>query len=231
MHFLKLVKFSRWAQSGIVNKKSEPKKYFCSCAQIGGKSPGRGKKVDSELRSGIPVSPAPDSKSALGTCRSPCNMTMVTPPSQNYLKNLKIIYLQILNIVRSFLLVMIITIMFIVKPSPPMVSGPAVRATPEQTVSFTCKSHGFSPRNISLICFKNGNRPVWIQRETAFPTASPAQPRCCWPREMFTPRSSARWPASPCRGALLSMGLPTCPRPSEVDAPHVNSSPHLPPRP
>ena len=187
--------------------------------------------MDSELRSGIPVSPAPDSKSALGTCRSPCNMTMVTPPSQNYLKNLKIIYLQILNIVTSFLLVMKITVMFIVKPSPPMVSGPAVRATPEQTVSFTCKSHGFSPRNISLICFKNGNRPVWIQRETAFPTASPAQPRCCWPREMFTPRSSARWPASPCRGALLSMGLPTCPRPSEVDAPHVNSSPHLPPRP
>ena len=106
--------------------------------------------MDSELRSGIPVSPAPDSKSALGTCRSPRNMTMVTLPSQNYLKNLKIIYLQILNIVTSFLLVMKITIMFIVKPSPPMVSGPTVRATPEQTVSFTCKSHGFSPRNISL---------------------------------------------------------------------------------
>ncbi|XP_055399142.1 tyrosine-protein phosphatase non-receptor type substrate 1-like [Bubalus kerabau] len=43
------------------------------------------------------------------------------------------------------------------KPSPPMVSGPAVRATPEQTVSFTCTSHGFSPRNISLKWFKNGN--------------------------------------------------------------------------
>ena len=74
-------------------------------------------------------------------------------------------------------------------------------------------------------------RPVWIQRETAFPTASPAQPRCCWPRGMFTPRSSARWPISPCRGALLSMGLPTCLRLSKVDAPHVSSSPHLPPRP
>ncbi|XP_057575722.1 signal-regulatory protein beta-1-like [Hippopotamus amphibius kiboko] len=43
------------------------------------------------------------------------------------------------------------------KPSPPMVSGPAVRASPEQTVSFTCTSHGFSPRNISLKWFKNGN--------------------------------------------------------------------------
>ncbi|XP_026934522.1 tyrosine-protein phosphatase non-receptor type substrate 1 isoform X2 [Sagmatias obliquidens] len=43
------------------------------------------------------------------------------------------------------------------KPSPPVVSGPTVRVTPEQTVSFTCKSHGFSPRNISLKWFKNGN--------------------------------------------------------------------------
>ncbi|XP_043739629.1 tyrosine-protein phosphatase non-receptor type substrate 1-like isoform X4 [Cervus elaphus] len=43
------------------------------------------------------------------------------------------------------------------KPSPPMVSGPTVRATPEQTVSFTCTSHGFSPRSISLKWFKNGN--------------------------------------------------------------------------
>ncbi|XP_029076492.1 tyrosine-protein phosphatase non-receptor type substrate 1 isoform X1 [Monodon monoceros] len=43
------------------------------------------------------------------------------------------------------------------KPSPPVVSGPAVRVAPEQTVSFTCKSHGFSPRNISLKWFKNGN--------------------------------------------------------------------------
>ncbi|XP_059752525.1 signal-regulatory protein beta-1-like [Balaenoptera ricei] len=43
------------------------------------------------------------------------------------------------------------------KPSPPVVSGPAVRVTPEQTVSFTCESHGFSPRNISLKWFKNGN--------------------------------------------------------------------------
>lgn len=38
-----------------------------------------------------------------------------------------------------------------------MVSGPTVRVAPEQTVSFTCKSHGFSPRNISLKWFKNGN--------------------------------------------------------------------------
>nr|XP_031289928.1 signal-regulatory protein beta-1-like isoform X2 [Camelus dromedarius] len=43
------------------------------------------------------------------------------------------------------------------KPSPPVVSGPTTRAPPEQTVSFTCRSHGFSPRTISLKWFKNGN--------------------------------------------------------------------------
>ncbi|XP_076419958.1 signal-regulatory protein beta-1-like [Peromyscus maniculatus bairdii] len=43
------------------------------------------------------------------------------------------------------------------KPSPPVVSGPAVRVGPGQTVSFTCKSHGFFPRNITLKWFKDGN--------------------------------------------------------------------------
>uniref|UniRef100_A0A8C9QPK7 Tyrosine-protein phosphatase non-receptor type substrate 1 n=1 Tax=Spermophilus dauricus TaxID=99837 RepID=A0A8C9QPK7_SPEDA len=43
------------------------------------------------------------------------------------------------------------------RPSAPMVSGPGTRATPGQMVSFTCKSHGFSPRNITLKWFKNGN--------------------------------------------------------------------------
>ncbi|XP_028740995.1 signal-regulatory protein beta-1-like isoform X1 [Peromyscus leucopus] len=43
------------------------------------------------------------------------------------------------------------------KPSPPVVSGPAVRVSPGQTVSFTCKSHGFFPRNITLKWFKDGN--------------------------------------------------------------------------
>ena len=52
---------------------------------------------------------------------------------------------------------MFINVPFVAKPSPPVVSGPAVRATPEQTVNFTCTSHGFSPRNISLIWFKDGN--------------------------------------------------------------------------
>ncbi|GAB1286889.1 Tyrosine-protein phosphatase non-receptor type substrate 1 [Apodemus speciosus] len=41
------------------------------------------------------------------------------------------------------------------KPSLPEVSGPAARSTPWQTVNFTCKSHGFSPRNITLKWFKN----------------------------------------------------------------------------
>ncbi|XP_058419039.1 signal-regulatory protein beta-1-like [Diceros bicornis minor] len=43
------------------------------------------------------------------------------------------------------------------KPSPPVVSGPTARAAPDQRVSFTCESHGFSPRNITLKWFKNGN--------------------------------------------------------------------------
>ncbi|XP_066093751.1 tyrosine-protein phosphatase non-receptor type substrate 1-like isoform X1 [Saccopteryx bilineata] len=43
------------------------------------------------------------------------------------------------------------------KPSLPVVAGPMERATPGQTVSFTCKSHGFSPRHIVLKWFKNGN--------------------------------------------------------------------------
>ncbi|KAM5219970.1 signal-regulatory protein beta-1-like [Hipposideros larvatus] len=43
------------------------------------------------------------------------------------------------------------------KPSPPVVSGPTGRAPPGQTVSFTCESHGFSPRNIVLKWFKDGN--------------------------------------------------------------------------
>ncbi|XP_014311893.1 signal-regulatory protein beta-1 [Myotis lucifugus] len=43
------------------------------------------------------------------------------------------------------------------KPSRPVVSGPTGRSPPGQTVRFTCKSHGFSPRNIVLKWFKDGN--------------------------------------------------------------------------
>ncbi|XP_027479609.2 signal-regulatory protein beta-1-like isoform X3 [Zalophus californianus] len=49
------------------------------------------------------------------------------------------------------------------KPSPPMVSGPMARALPEQTINFTCKSHGFSPKNITLRWFKNGNELAALQ--------------------------------------------------------------------
>lgn len=45
---------------------------------------------------------------------------------------------------------------FIAKPSPPTVMGPAVRAVPQQTVSFTCRSYGFFPQNLTLKWFKNG---------------------------------------------------------------------------
>ncbi|EGW08587.1 Tyrosine-protein phosphatase non-receptor type substrate 1 [Cricetulus griseus] len=41
------------------------------------------------------------------------------------------------------------------KPSPPVISGPLFRATPDQRVNFTCKSNGFSPRNITLKRFKD----------------------------------------------------------------------------
>lgn len=43
------------------------------------------------------------------------------------------------------------------KPSPPVVKGPSGRALLGQTVNFTCESHGFSPRSITLKWFKDGN--------------------------------------------------------------------------
>ncbi|XP_023368016.1 signal-regulatory protein beta-1-like [Otolemur garnettii] len=49
------------------------------------------------------------------------------------------------------------------KPSVPVVSGPTARATTKQTVNFTCESHGFSPRNITLRWFKNGNELSDVQ--------------------------------------------------------------------
>ena len=49
-----------------------------------------------------------------------------------------------------------------------MVSGPTARATPQQTVSFTCKSHGFSPRSITLRWFKNGNE-LTASQTTVYP--------------------------------------------------------------
>nr|CAA71375.1 mSIRP-alpha1 [Mus musculus] len=42
------------------------------------------------------------------------------------------------------------------KPSPPEYPVPADRGIPYQKVNFTCKSHGFSPRNITLKWFKDG---------------------------------------------------------------------------
>nr|XP_027810019.1 signal-regulatory protein beta-1-like isoform X2 [Marmota flaviventris] len=49
------------------------------------------------------------------------------------------------------------------RPSPPVLLGPETRAEPGQMVSFTCKSHGFSPSNITLNWFKNGNKFLHIQ--------------------------------------------------------------------
>ncbi|KAM9249007.1 tyrosine-protein phosphatase non-receptor type substrate 1-like isoform 1-T3 [Dugong dugon] len=49
------------------------------------------------------------------------------------------------------------------KPSPPVVSGPSARTTPGQTVTFTCESHGFSPRDVTLKWFRNGNELPALQ--------------------------------------------------------------------
>ena len=46
---------------------------------------------------------------------------------------------------------------FAAKLSPPVVLGPAARVAPGQTVNYTCKSHGFSSRNITLKWFKDRN--------------------------------------------------------------------------
>ncbi|XP_006881734.1 PREDICTED: signal-regulatory protein beta-1 isoform 3-like [Elephantulus edwardii] len=55
------------------------------------------------------------------------------------------------------------------KPSAPVVSGPSTRATPGHRVSFTCQSHGFSPRDVTLKWFKNGNE-LLIHQEEVVPT-------------------------------------------------------------
>ncbi|KAM6163820.1 signal-regulatory protein beta-1-like [Rhynchocyon petersi] len=51
------------------------------------------------------------------------------------------------------------------KPSAPVVSGPSTRTTPGYTVSFTCESHGFFPRDVTLKWFKNGNELMTHQKE------------------------------------------------------------------
>ncbi|XP_075419993.1 tyrosine-protein phosphatase non-receptor type substrate 1-like isoform X2 [Tenrec ecaudatus] len=51
------------------------------------------------------------------------------------------------------------------KPSAPLVLGPSARTTPGQTVTFTCESHGFSPRDVSLKWFKSGKELPALQTE------------------------------------------------------------------
>ncbi|XP_042639517.1 tyrosine-protein phosphatase non-receptor type substrate 1 [Orycteropus afer afer] len=58
------------------------------------------------------------------------------------------------------------------KPSAPVVSGPSARTTPGQTVSFTCESHGFSPRDVTLKWFKNGNELPALQTKVVPPDNS-----------------------------------------------------------
>ncbi|XP_049725264.1 signal-regulatory protein beta-1-like isoform X4 [Elephas maximus indicus] len=49
------------------------------------------------------------------------------------------------------------------KPSPLVVLCPSRRTTPGQTVTFTCESHGFSPRDVTLKWFKNGKELPALQ--------------------------------------------------------------------
>ncbi|XP_021080880.2 signal-regulatory protein beta-1-like [Mesocricetus auratus] len=48
-------------------------------------------------------------------------------------------------------------------PSVPEVLGPAPKAAPEEKVNFICRSQGFSPSNISVKWFKDGNELSDIQ--------------------------------------------------------------------
>ncbi|XP_023593263.1 tyrosine-protein phosphatase non-receptor type substrate 1 [Trichechus manatus latirostris] len=43
------------------------------------------------------------------------------------------------------------------------VVSPLIRQTPGQTVTFTCESHGFSPRDVTLKWFRNGNELPALQ--------------------------------------------------------------------
>ena len=70
MYLLQLVKFSRRAQLGIVNKRVSPKSTFVPVPRLEGNHLAEERRW-TQLRSEIPVSPDPDSKSPLGTCMSP----------------------------------------------------------------------------------------------------------------------------------------------------------------
>ncbi|XP_007958216.1 signal-regulatory protein beta-1 [Orycteropus afer afer] len=55
------------------------------------------------------------------------------------------------------------------KPSAIMLLGPTARTTPGQTVNFTCESHGFFPRDVTLKWFKNGNELPALQTKVVPP--------------------------------------------------------------
>ncbi|KAM9249254.1 LOW QUALITY PROTEIN: signal-regulatory protein beta-1-like [Dugong dugon] len=55
------------------------------------------------------------------------------------------------------------------KPSPPMVSGHSARATPGQTVTFTCESYGFYTKDVTLKWFKNENEFPALQTNVVPP--------------------------------------------------------------
>nr|KAF6358506.1 hypothetical protein mPipKuh1_010331 [Pipistrellus kuhlii] len=74
------------------------------------------------------------------------------------------------------------------KPSPPVVSGPTGRSPPGQTVNYTCKSHGFSPRNIDLKWFKDGNQLPAFQTTVDPEGDSPSYSISSTARVLLAPR-------------------------------------------
>lgn len=52
---------------------------------------------------------------------------------------------------------------FLAKPSVPVVLSPGAKGAPQEILNFTCTSHGFSPSNITVKWFKDGNELSDIQ--------------------------------------------------------------------
>ncbi|KAL4680657.1 hypothetical protein H8959_022598 [Pygathrix nigripes] len=115
------------------------------------------------------------------------------------------------------------------KPSAPVVLGPTARATAEHTVSFTCESHGFSPRDITLKWFKNGNALSDFQtnmdpagESVSYGIRSTA--RVVLTRGDIHSQVICEVAHVTLQGTLF-VGLPTCLRPSEVEDPQTQPKP------
>lgn len=104
-----------------------------------------------------------------------------------------------------------------------MVSGPTVGATPEQTVSFTCTSHDTCKKHLPGKWFKNGNE-LSASQTSVDPEGDSVSYSITSTAKVLLATGDVHSQVIcevahiTLKGALLSVGLPTCPRPSEVDA-------------